>query len=200
MQYDLSGILVVDKPADITSAKVVARIKELVGARKAGHGGALDPFATGILVCCINRATKLSRFFLHGNKTYEAVLRLGIETDTQDSTGTITSTCDRVEYSAETLRSVFKQFEGTIEQHPPVYSALKHKGVPLYKHARKGNPVQKPARSVCVLHINILDIALPLSAGFFSCKAIFYPIPSLPVSQSTHSGSMPATPLPRVAA
>ena len=174
MQNNLSGILVIDKPADMTSAEVVARVKKLVGAKKAGHAGALDPFATGILVCCINRATKLSRFFLHANKTYEAVLRLGIETDTQDFTGTVTSTCDRVEYSEKTLRSVFKQFEGTIEQHPPIYSALKHKGIPLYRHARKGRPVQKPARPVRILYLNILDITLPLIRFVVSCSAGTY--------------------------
>jgi len=151
MRYDLNKILVIDKPANITSAKVVACVKELVGAKKAGHAGTLDPFATGVLVCCINRATKLSSFFLHGHKTYEAVLHLGIETDTQDLT-----------------------FEGVIEQHPPVYSALKHKGVPLYKHARRGKPVQKPARSVQVSCINILDMTLPLIRFVVSCSAGTY--------------------------
>ena len=174
MRYDLNKILVIDKPANITSAKVVACVKELVGAKKAGHAGTLDPFATGVLVCCINRATKLSSFFLHGHKTYEAVLHLGIETDTQDLTGTITSTCNKTDYSAETVRSVFEQFEGVIEQHPPVYSALKHKGVPLYKHARRGKPVQKPARSVQVSCINILDMTLPLIRFVVSCSAGTY--------------------------
>lgn len=174
MQYDLNGILVIDKPTRITSAKVVARVKELVGAKKAGHAGTIDPFATGVLVCCINRATKLSRFFLHGHKTYEAVLHLGIETDTQDLTGTITSTCDKIDYSAETIRSAFKQFEGIIEQHPPFYSALKHKGVPLYKHARRGKPVQKPARSVQISTINILEMTLPLIRFVVSCSAGTY--------------------------
>lgn len=174
MRYDLNKILVIDKPVNITSAKVVACVKELVGAKKTGHAGTLDPFATGVLVCCINRATKLSSFFLHGHKTYEAVLHLGIETDTQDLTGTIMSTCDKTDYSAETVRSVFKQFEGNIEQHPPVFSALKHKGVPLYKHARRGKPVQKPARPVQISCINILDITLPLIRFVVSCSAGTY--------------------------
>ncbi|UCD90988.1 MAG: tRNA pseudouridine(55) synthase TruB [Desulfobacterales bacterium] len=170
----MNGILVIDKPTRITSAKVVAWVKELVDAKKAGHAGTLDPFATGVLVCCINRATKLSRFFLHGHKTYEAVLHLGIETDTQDATGTITSTCDKIDYSAETIRSVCKQFEGAIEQHPPVYSALKHKGIPLYKHARRGKPVQKPARPVQISTIDILEMALPLVRFVVSCSAGTY--------------------------
>jgi len=174
MQNELSGILVIDKPADITSAKVVARVKELIGAKKAGHTGTLDPFATGVLVCCINRATKLARFFLHGNKTYEAVLHLGVETDTQDSTGKITATSDNVEFSEETIRSVFKSFEGTIEQHPPVYSALKYKGVPLYKLARRGKPVQKPARRVYIKYIKILETNLPSIRFVVSCSAGTY--------------------------
>ena len=99
MRRELSGVLVVDKPADITSAKVVARVKKLLDAKKVGHTGTLDPFATGVLVCCINRATKLSSFFLHGKKKYVAVLHLGIETDTQDSTGNITATCDDINFS-----------------------------------------------------------------------------------------------------
>jgi tRNA pseudouridine55 synthase len=174
MGYDLNGILVIDKPPNITSAKVVAHVKELVGANKAGHAGALDPFATGILICCINQATRLSRFFLKGNKTYEAVLHLGVETDTQDWTGTITATCNEISYPAATIRSTFKRFEGIIEQHPPVYSALKHKGVPLYKHARRGTPVQKPARPVNISTISVIDMALPLIRFVVSCSAGTY--------------------------
>ncbi len=174
MQHELSGIVIVDKPAGITSAKVVARVKKLFGARKAGHTGTLDPFATGVLVCCINRATKLARFFLHGKKKYQAVLGLGVETDTQDSTGTVTFTCDTFGLSERTIRTVFKQFEGTIEQLPPVYSALKHKGVPLYKLARSGKPTQKPARRVSISHIEIREINLPLIHFEVSCSAGTY--------------------------
>jgi len=174
MQSELNGILLVDKPAGITSAKVVARIKKIFGARKVGHTGTLDPFATGILVCCINRATKLARFLLHGNKKYEAVLHLGIETDTQDSTGIVTSTCDNVLFSEIKIRSVFNQFEGSIEQIPPVYSALKWKGTPLYKLARSGKPVQKPARRITIFNIEILGINLPLIHFSISCSAGTY--------------------------
>jgi len=174
MQPELNGILLVDKPAGITSAKVVARIKKIFGARKVGHTGTLDPFATGIMVCCINRGTKLARFFLHGNKKYEAVLLLGIETDTQDSTGIVTDTCDNVLFSEIKLQSVFNQFKGTIEQIPPVYSALKCKGTPLYKLARRGNPVQKPARRITIFNIEILRINLPLIHFTVSCSAGTY--------------------------
>ncbi|MFC1489191.1 tRNA pseudouridine(55) synthase TruB [Thermodesulfobacteriota bacterium] len=174
MQHEISGVVVVDKPANITSAKVVAIIKKLFRAKKAGHTGTLDPFATGVMVCCINRATRLSNFFLHGNKKYQAVLHLGVSTDTQDSTGTITSTCNKTDCSEEAIRAAFKQFNGTIEQLPPVYSALKHKGVPLYKLARSGKPVQKPARHVHIAYIKILEINLPLIRFEVACSAGTY--------------------------
>ena len=153
-QQDLSGIVAVDKPKNITSAKVVAHVKRLLNAKKAGHAGTLDPFAEGVLVCCINDATRLARFLLAGNKTYEATLKLGIDTDTQDSTGSVTAVSREFDYPQDTIRSVVKQFEGRIEQQPPVFSALKHKGTPLYKLARQGTPVQKPARSVHIASIN----------------------------------------------
>jgi len=91
MTFNDDGIIIVDKPENISSAKVVARVKAALGAKKVGHTGTLDPFATGVLVCCINRATRLARFFLEGDKTYEATLHLGIETDTQDATGAVIS-------------------------------------------------------------------------------------------------------------
>jgi tRNA pseudouridine55 synthase len=125
-------------------------------------------------VCCINRATKLSGFFLHGKKKYEAVLHLGIETDTQDSTGNITATCDDIKLSEKTIRSAFERFEGTIEQFPPVYSALKFKGIPLYKLARSNRPVQKPARRVSIRYIKILEIKVPLIRFEVACSAGTY--------------------------
>ncbi|MBU0986616.1 MAG: tRNA pseudouridine(55) synthase TruB [Proteobacteria bacterium] len=174
MQDDLNGILVVDKPENTTSAKVVGVVKRLLGAAKVGHTGTLDPFATGVLICCVNRATKLSRFFLHGDKKYEAVLHLGLETDTQDATGIVTSVCDAIEFSDRTIRSVFNRFIGPAAQLPPVYSALKHKGVPLYKLARSGNPVQKPARRITILTVEILEIHLPLIRFEVFCSAGTY--------------------------
>jgi tRNA pseudouridine55 synthase len=173
-RQELSGVIVVDKPPGITSAKVVARVKKWLRARKAGHTGTLDPFATGVLVCCINRATKLSRFFLHGKKKYEAVLHLGIETDTQDSTGIVTNICDNVEFSKKTIQSAFKKFEGNIMQLPPVYSALKHKGIPLYKLARSKKPVQKPARQVSIITLKILEIQPPFIRFEVFCSAGTY--------------------------
>jgi tRNA pseudouridine55 synthase len=173
-QQELSGVVAVDKPQNITSAKVVAHVKRLLNARKAGHAGTLDPFAEGVLVCCINDATRLARFLLAGSKTYEAILKLGIDTDTQDSTGSITAVSREFDYPEDTIRSVARQFEGSIEQQPPVYSALKHKGTPLYKLARQGTPVQKAARSVHIASIEILEIKLPLVRFKVCCSAGTY--------------------------
>lgn len=179
MSHELNGIIVIDKSENVTSAEVVARVKKLLKTKKVGHTGTLDPFASGVLICCINRATRLANFFLHGNKRYEAVLHLGIETDTQDVTGSITSVYDlgtaKTEtYTKRNIRKVFKKFKGSIEQLPPVYSALKHHGVPLYKLARKGKPIQKPARTVFISALEIKDIKLPYIRFDVSCSAGTY--------------------------
>lgn len=174
MQEIQSGILIVDKPAGISSAKVVARVKKAVGARKTGHAGTLDPFATGVMVCCINQATRLARFFLHSTKKYRAVIGLGTTTDTQDLTGTVIDHFGPVAFSESRIHTVFKRFEGVSEQHPPVFSALKHKGVPLYKLARRGKPVQKPPRQIEIGRIEIIDIRLPDVCFEVTCSAGTY--------------------------
>jgi len=174
IQANLHGVLVVDKPANISSARVVKIVKKALKAGKVGHAGTLDPFAEGVLVCCINQATRLAGFLLHGPKKYVAVLKLGQETDTQDLTGTVVSTAEAVDYSQQTIQAVFESFKGTIEQLPPVYSALKHKGVPLYKLARRGQPVQKPPRRVQIYDIRIDDVDLPHVRFEVSCSAGTY--------------------------
>ncbi len=171
---DKNGIIIIDKPAGITSARVVSILKKALNAKKVGHAGTLDPFAEGVLICCVNQATKLADFLLHGTKRYIAELKLGEETDTQDLTGTVISRTEPDSYTTESIQSVFKGFEGSIEQLPPVYSALKHKGVPLYKLARNGQPVQKPPRQVEIYSITILDIKMPLIRFEVSCSAGTY--------------------------
>lgn len=173
-QDRLNGIIVINKPVQMTSARVVASVKRISNAGKVGHTGTLDPLAEGVLICCLNRATRLARFLLHGNKRYEAVLKLGEDTDTQDSTGTVLSTGDPANLSAETIRSVCERFCGQIEQLPPVYSALKHKGTPLYRHARQGRAVQKPARQVHIYRIEIQEVNLPFVRFEVSCSAGTY--------------------------
>ncbi len=174
MPHQQNGILLIDKPANMTSADVVSRVKKLLGANKVGHGGTLDPFATGVLICCINRATRIARFFLSGDKIYQAVLHLGVETDTQDPTGVVVSRCDVNRFSETQLKKVIGQFEGTIEQTPPPFSALKHHGVPLYKLARKGLQIRKPPRTVHIASIKILEIKLPRIRLEISCSSGTY--------------------------
>lgn len=166
--------MVIDKPAGVTSAHVVARLKRSLGGMKVGHTGTLDPFATGVLVCCVNRATKLARFFLTGGKTYQATLCLGIETDTQDLTGRVTGTGDTGNLSESAVLAAMAQFKGNLLQAPPVFSALKYQGTPLYKLARSGHPVQKPPRPIQISAIEDITIALPEVVFSVTCSAGTY--------------------------
>ena len=170
----ISGLLIVNKPKDISSAKAVAIVKRTLNLDKIGHAGTLDPFAEGVLVCCLNNATKLATFLLHGKKKYRALLKLGMETDTQDLTGNVVSESDAFDLSEKVIRECFAQFIGPIEQQPPVYSALKHEGVPLYKLARRGKPVQKPPRRVHIDNIDIGAIELPFVHFEVACSAGTY--------------------------
>jgi tRNA pseudouridine55 synthase len=174
MPTELNGIVVVDKPEGLSSAQVVSRIKALFGARKAGHTGTLDPFATGVLVCCLNRATRLSQFFLKGDKTYEAVLRLGIRTDTQDLTGAVVAEQPVEGITDAMIARMARRFTGEINQVPPVYSALKHEGIPLYKLARRGEAIEKPARTVRIGRLEILAVNLPEVRFTVSCSSGTY--------------------------
>jgi tRNA pseudouridine55 synthase len=174
MPSELNGIVVVDKPEGLSSARVVSRIKALFGARKTGHTGTLDPFATGVLVCCLNRATRLSRFFLKGDKTYEAVLRLGIRTDTQDPTGAVVAERPLEGITDAMIARIAGGFTGEIAQVPPVYSALKHEGTPLYKLARRGEAIEKPARTVRIDRLDILEVNLPEVRFTVDCSSGTY--------------------------
>ncbi len=176
-----NGIIVIDKPAGMTSAQVVARVKRLTGAKKVGHTGTLDPFATGLMICGINGGTRLSRFFLHSDKTYEAGLLLGVDTDTMDCTGSIVKSCEadyfnsnREKYGKDFFIELFAGFEGRQNQLPPVYSALKHNGVPLYKLARKGTPVQKPPREITIHSIKHIGLDLPSVSFEVACSSGTY--------------------------
>jgi tRNA pseudouridine55 synthase len=174
MKRALDGVLIVDKPPGISSAGVVARVKKLLEAKKVGHTGTLDPFAEGLMILCLGKATRLARFFLHGEKTYEALLYLGIETDTQDSTGDTVATGDIGRLTEQEVFGAFEKFEGTVEQVPPVFSALKHKGRPLYRLARQGTPVRKPPRTVHFYRLEILTVDLPEVRFRVTCSAGAY--------------------------
>ncbi|MEW6076509.1 MAG: tRNA pseudouridine(55) synthase TruB [Thermodesulfobacteriota bacterium] len=172
----MDGIIVVDKPPDLTSAKLVSRVKRILKAEKAGHAGTLDPFATGVMICLINRGTRLAEFFLHGNKTYRATLCLGIETDTDDFTGNVVQTREvrPGDYSETDIRSACGAFEGNIQQTPSCFSALKHQGKPLYHYARKGIKVEKPPRPVHIFSLAVESINLPFIDFTVRCSAGTY--------------------------
>lgn len=174
MRSDVNGIIVVDKPEGMTSAKVVAEVKKISGAARVGHTGTLDPFATGVLICCLNQATRLARFFLHGRKRYEGLLRLGSTTDTQDATGRILETSPVPKLDRTAVERMFRRFEGRIWQRPPAYAALKHEGTPLYKLARQGKPVQKPARPVTITSLRVMQVELPDVRFDVACSAGTY--------------------------
>ena len=158
-----SGIIAINKPEGLSSARVVARVKKALGAKKAGHTGTLDPFATGLLLCAINKGTRISGFFLKGRKRYAARICLGVETDTYDLTGQVVfSSPDPIDgIKSEDIEAAVASFAGVQSQVPPVFSALKHQGQPLYKLARQGKKIQKPPRQIEIFNIHIKKIELP---------------------------------------
>jgi len=140
----MDAVLIVDKPAGITSAEVVRQIKARVRPARVGHLGTLDPFATGLLPILIGEATKLAPFLQDGEKEYEGIIRLGVETDTLDRTGAETQRAEVPALTAEMLAEAAARFTGKIVQQPPIFSAIKRDGVPLYKLARRGGEVEPP--------------------------------------------------------
>ncbi|NOX32912.1 MAG: tRNA pseudouridine(55) synthase TruB [Deltaproteobacteria bacterium] len=159
-----NGIIAIHKPEGISSARVVARVKKAIGVKKAGHTGTLDPFATGLLLCTVNKGTRISRFFLDGSKTYIARVCLGLETDTYDLTGKTVFTARKALMDAlkkEDIKEAVKSFAGIQDQVPPAFSALKHEGQPLYKLARQGKKILKPPRQIEIFNIKVMNIELP---------------------------------------
>ncbi len=153
----INGILLIDKPAGITSNKALQIVKRLLNARKAGHTGSLDPIATGVLPICFGHATRISGLLLESTKHYEVGIRLGVTTDSGDKAG---KELERkaVEYNEVTLAQVLSRFKGEIQQIPPMFSALKQDGQRLYKLARKGLEVQRQPRTVTVHDLSVLSI------------------------------------------
>ena len=151
----MNGILLVDKPADWTSHDVVSKLRGVLGERRMGHSGTLDPMATGLLVVFAGRATRAVSFSENHTKCYEAHLRLGLTTDTQDTTGTVLSRAERAVSRAE-LEAVLPQFRGDILQVPPMYSALKVDGKKLYEIARRGGEVAREARPITIGELTVL--------------------------------------------
>ncbi len=147
-----NGILIIDKPAGWTSQDVVSKLRGVFHEKRVGHGGTLDPMATGVLPIFIGRATRAVPFFEHADKVYEAVLRLGLVTDTQDITGR-TLEERPVDITPEQLEAVLASFRGEIRQIPPMYSAIKVNGQKLYQLARKGREVEREARTVTIYEL-----------------------------------------------
>lgn len=165
----MDGILVINKPSGITSSAVVEKIKRKLGARKAGHSGTLDPLATGVLPVCINEATKLSGYLAGDSKEYMATALLGVETDTYDIEGKIVSH-GQIEVTEEQVKDELGRFAGRQLQVPPPFSAVKHQGRPLYKSARKGIYIEKPAREIEIFKIEVTRIELPRVTFLISCS------------------------------
>lgn len=153
----LDGVLLLDKPEGLSSNHALQSAKRTLNARKAGHTGTLDPFASGLLVCCFGRATKISGNMLNADKTYLATMRFGEETDTGDLTGlTVFQAPTAFEgVTREALEHVLTGFRGEIDQIPPMYSALKRDGKPLYEYARQGIELERPARRLTIHQLEI---------------------------------------------
>ena len=153
----MNGIVIVDKPQGWTSQDVTARLRRVFNTRRIGHGGTLDPMATGVLPVFVGRATRGVEFFEHAEKTYETVLRLGITTDTEDITGTVLTQQDAF-VTGEMLETVLARFRGEIMQVPPMYSALKVNGQKLYDLARKGKEVERQPRPITIHELTLLGM------------------------------------------
>lgn len=152
----MDGIVIVDKPQGWTSQDVTARLHRVFGTRRIGHGGTLDPMATGVLPVFVGRATRAVEFFEHSEKTYETVLRLGITTDTEDMTGTVL-TEENVSFTEEQLQETLAAFRGEILQVPPMYSALKVNGQKLCDLARKGKTVERQPRPITIHELTLVE-------------------------------------------
>lgn len=154
------GVLLLDKPAGLSSNDALIKAKRLLNAEKAGHTGTLDPFATGLLPLCFGEATKFAQDLLDADKTYETIVHLGIRTTTGDTEGEVIETRD-VDVDRERISEVLARFTGDIEQVPPMHSALKRDGKPLYEYARAGITLEREARAVTIHELQLLDWQMP---------------------------------------
>ena len=166
----IHGIINVYKEKGFTSHDVVAKLRGIVGQKKIGHTGTLDPDATGVLPVCLGKATKLCDLLTDKDKTYEAVMLLGMTTDTQDVTGRILEERSTETLTADKVREVIRSFIGDYDQIPPMYSALKVNGKKLYELAREGKVVERKARPVKILDIRIIEMDLPRVRMEVSCS------------------------------
>lgn len=174
VEKPVDGILLVNKPQGMTSNALLQKVKRLFKAKKAGHTGSLDPLATGMLPVCFGEATKFCQYLLNADKCYEATGILGIKTNTGDALGEITETAPVVDCTRQDLERVFNQFLGSTQQIPSMFSALKHKGTPLYKYAREGITINRDAREITIHQLELIgfdgkhfDIKVNCSKGTY---------------------------------
>lgn len=166
----MKGVLVVDKPKGLTSAKVVESIKKCLKINKAGHTGTLDPFATGVLPVALNKSTKLIPFFNEDYKEYEGLIHLGIATDTFDSTGKVVSKSYVGKIKESDILETFSKYIGIVKQLPPMYSAIKQNGVRLFKLARLGKEVEREPRNIHIEKLEIINYDFPYITFFVRCS------------------------------
>lgn len=160
IRVPVHGVLLLDKEAGHSSNDVLIKAKRLLNAQKAGHTGTLDPFATGLLPLCFGEATKFSQDLLEADKTYETVVHLGVKTETGDTEGTVVQRCDVI-VTLEQIERALARFRGEIMQVPPMYSALKRDGKPLYEYARAGITLEREARRVTIHLLELIDYQAP---------------------------------------
>ncbi|MCP1643485.1 tRNA pseudouridine55 synthase [Pseudomonas citronellolis] len=165
----VNGVLVLDKPRGMSSNQALQKVRWLLNAEKAGHTGSLDPLATGVLPLCFGEATKFSQYLLDADKGYETVAQLGVTTTTGDAEGEVLEE-RQVTVGREALEALLPRFRGEIEQVPPMYSALKKDGQPLYKLARAGEVVEREARSVTIARLDLLAFEAPCATLAVSCS------------------------------
>ncbi len=167
---NLSGVLPVNKPTGITSHDVIQRLRQTLCTRGIGHTGTLDPRASGLLLACVGKANKVVQFLTEFDKEYEAVIELGITTDTYDGEGKITKIEENLKISSDQTRKVIDSFKGRIWQIPPLYSAIKYKGKKLYEYARAKKKVKREKREVEIKNIDVVDIDIPYVKLRISCS------------------------------
>jgi tRNA pseudouridine55 synthase len=169
IRVPVHGVLLLDKAAGASSNDVLMKAKWLLNAQKAGHTGTLDPFATGLLPLCFGEATKFAQDLLDADKTYETVVHLGIVTETGDTEGAVVAQCE-VDVTRQQIESVLTHFRGDIDQVPPMHSALKRDGKPLYEYARAGVTLEREARPVSIHALELLDYQAPLLRLRVTCS------------------------------
>ncbi|MCP2039538.1 tRNA pseudouridine55 synthase [Neisseria sp. HSC-16F19] len=183
----VNGVLLLDKPAGISSNTALQQARRLFAAQKAGHTGVLDPLATGLLPLCFGEATKFAQYLLDADKAYTATLKLGEATTTGDAEGDIIE-CGRSDIGVDEFQAACAALTGPIRQVPPMFSALKHEGRPLYEYARRGITIERKARDITIYQIDILEFAPPQAVLAVRCSKGTY-IRTLAEDLARHLGS-----------